>query len=110
MVARQREVEGRSLSLFAFHPDRAAMRLDDPFGDGKSQSSAHPLGTFCLPIGIEDVAEVFFGDAGSGIGDREENEIVLVRRGSAHDSARLRSELERVSDQIRENLNDAMAI
>src|SRR6202035_2992265 len=106
---REREVESRSLPRLAPHPDPTAVCFDDTFGDWQSESGAHALGAFGLPVRIEDVAEVLLRNPGPGVAHREQHSRVLCL-GAEADRAAAWRELHRVPDQVRQHLEDAVAI
>src|SRR5690349_10665312 len=106
---REREVEPRSLPRLAFDPDPATVCFDDSLGNGQSESGAHALGAFGLPVWIEDVAEMLAGDSRSGVADREQD-FGVARLGVETNHPSARRELHRVPDQVPQDLQKAMAI
>src|SRR5438105_4584900 len=89
---RNLENESRSLvSSFAERADPPAMRLDEAFDDGETQSETAALALFLalllLREGREDLLEVIALDAASGITDDDAKIAVHVRRGDRHAAA-----------------------
>src|SRR5258707_3711712 len=97
---RQGEKKLRSATRLGLDPDLPAVRLDDSLRDRQSEAGAEALGAFGLPVGIEDVLEVFLRDSGTRVRDREQHMIVL-RIGAECDHPTLWGELHRVADQVR---------
>src|SRR5262245_59898933 len=104
---RDRECERRALSELALDPDLAAVQLDE-----LPRQRAAEAGTFHLLVGCPNLPEllehrllILRRDADAGVGDR-------YRDGSIHrfrsdlDAATLWGELDRVREQVEENLAD----
>src|SRR5947199_9426139 len=98
---REREVKSRSLPRLALHPDPTAVCFDDAFSNGQSESGAHALGAFDLPVRIEDVAEVLLRNPRPAVAHHEQHFSVLLR-GAEADLAAARRALHRVTYQVRQ--------
>src|SRR5882724_1043951 len=109
---RNGEIKLRALADFAFHPDAAAVRLDEMFGDGEAESSAanfagtgsvHAIETF------ENAGLVGLGDADAGVRDGE-FDFGGAGRGAEHDLAAGRGILNRIVEEILQNFGETLAV
>ena len=68
------EVEGGAFAFFAFCPDGAVVPVDDLFGDIEADSEAADsvLGLVYAVVAVEDIFEVFFGDADTAVADADD--------------------------------------
>src|SRR4051812_44427580 len=108
---REGEEERRALARLAFHPDLAPVSKDQRSADGKAEAGAFllPAG----PVGLRETGEELraeiFGDPGPPIAHLEADDVALLLDEEI-DGPRLRRELEGVREEIREHLDDAIAI
>jgi hypothetical protein len=82
------------------------VRLDDRAGDIEAEPERPPPPLLHLPEAVEDYQDLVRFQAGSGIADADLHNV--VHPSPLHrDPASVRSELQRVVDQVVEDLNDA---
>src|SRR5215831_8927003 len=86
------------------------MGFDDPFRDRQAETRTQAAGSGgCLPEAIEDALEIFGRHPSPRIDDPEER--ARFAAGHAHPHLATRgSELERVSDEVLEDLQQAVAV
>src|SRR5437763_9746225 len=109
IAQRQGEEERGALPDLAFRPDLPFVRVHDPLGDGEPQTGAQPRGLPRLPEALEDMRELIRCDPGPGVGDRE-MDLAIGKLGPDRDRAAFRGELDRISDQVREDPKDPRPI
>lgn len=85
------------------------MCLDDALGNGQTESRAAAVGFPCLVEPLEQVREGFGGDAFASIRYPEQDFLLLSIRADS-DSASVLRELDRVADEILEDLEKTMAV
>src|SRR5882724_4151495 len=109
---RNGEIKLRALADLAFHPDAAAVGLDEMLGDGEAEAraanfagtgSVHTIETF------ENARLVGLGNADAGVRDGE-FDFAGVRRGTEHDLAAGRGVLDRIVEQILQNFGETPAV
>src|SRR5688500_18784119 len=101
------EEERAPMPRRALDPDASSMRLDDTPGDGESETGATTPRPGRLPEAVEDPRQVVGGDAAARIGDPEDDP--LIRRGRAsRDPAACRRELDRVANEVLEDLQQSI--
>src|SRR5690606_8465012 len=108
---RDRDAEGhrRPLPHLALHLHAPAVRLDDAARDGEAEAGAGAAGAARLPERVEEARALLLGDARPGVRDAEDDVAAVARR--AHgDAAALGRELDRVVDQVGEDLEDAVVV
>src|SRR5262249_43977064 len=97
----------------AFHPDLSPVHLHERFRDRQPQAGAArflpPRGGDLVKL-VEDLLRFLRGYAGTRIGYRDLDPAVSVPRDRHRDFAFGGRELERVADQIHEDLNDLIAV
>src|SRR5690606_26272944 len=101
---RQGEGERRAGPYFALHRDPAAVRFDDPLGEGEAEACARALGPARLPELVEHVVELTLRDPRPCVADPEPHLVPFPRRADG-DSSFL-CELDRIADQVAEELED----
>src|SRR5205823_2134001 len=104
---RQREREGRSLALLGFHPDPAAMHLDDALGNRQAETGPALLArdrAVGLLKFLEDLGLIGRGDAGPRIAYRNRERAVGYRCSDCY--LALVGELYRVADQVEQDLGE----
>src|SRR6266508_2539010 len=106
-AARQDEREGRALADPALDAQPAAVRVDDAPRDGEPEPGAAAGAP--LPPAIEHVREVLRGDAGAVIRDGHLR-LTLPQRHPHLDVPAAGGERDRVSDEVRNHLEHAVAI
>ena len=77
---RQGKQKGGTFAGLAFHPDFATMEIDDPSGDGQSQSAAGrtPLGCiFYLSKFLEYQGLILRADTDSIVGNLDGNDLMI---------------------------------
>src|SRR5207245_10925648 len=79
------------------------------FGDREAKTGAAVRLLLRLPETIEYVGQVFSSNAGAGVFDGERHPAFAGEGRHPH-AAALGSELDRVADQVREDLRDTLAI
>ena len=100
-------MHGRSLPNSAFDRQRASVQVDQGFNDTESKT-----GAFLFPAKhiarlmkrIEHLFHIILINAGSGIGDRHDGAAVVAAPERERHLASFRRELDRVRQQIVENL------
>src|SRR5688572_27690608 len=85
------------------------MRLDDASHDGEAESGAEVGCLFRLPVRSEDALEIGMRNSDAGVAHGELHDVVNALS-SNRDRAALRRELQRVADQIPEDLHETLAI
>src|SRR5439155_12377418 len=116
LVERQLEAERAAEADRALHADTAGHRLDQLLRDGRPEPGAAEAargGLVCLREALEDFGLRFGRDADAGVADREFQAHLLSRlalRRDVHRDATLLGELERVADQIDQDLAQVMRI
>src|SRR5262245_25930028 len=108
-LERQREPEPAAAPYYALDAHPPAMRLDEALADEQSEPGALAFMGARRPIAIEQVREVGGLDAGPCIGDEDAN-LARVRGLADRDRVAVATELQRVAEQVREHLEDAIAI
>jgi hypothetical protein len=83
--------------------------LDETLDDREPKTCAAPISSASLPEPIEEVREILRRDPEAGIGN-EEDESVAFRGRPDHDFPSPRGKLDRVTDQVLEDLQQAIAI
>src|SRR5678815_5602295 len=106
---RKREEEDAPASEDALDPDVSAVRLDDPAGDLQSQPRAGTFALLRLPEAVEDLGQPYRRDAAARVGDPEQDVAVACRRADG-DASMSRRELDRVADQVLEDLIETVLI
>src|SRR2546423_1713048 len=102
-VHRQCEVEVAPFAWRGLHPDAPVVRLDDALRDDEAKSDAAPIRAAALPELTEDVWQLLRGNPGTGIGD-DNPHLVGDPRPAKSDATPLRSELDRIPDEIGQDL------
>ena len=100
-----------ALAWLRLDPDSAAVHLNDPLGDGESQTGAALLagdGIVGLLKFLEQVGLIGSGDAGAGVTHRH-MECAVIRFGLDGDFARI-GELDGVADKVDQDLGQAAAV
>src|SRR5882724_13049697 len=109
---RNGEIKLRALADLAFHPDAAAVGLDEMLGDGEAEAraanfagtgSVHTIETF------ENAGLVGLGNADAGVRDGE-FDFCGVGRGAEHDLAAGRGILNRIVEEILQNFGETLAV
>jgi hypothetical protein len=85
------------------------MGLDDVPGDIETQAQATAAAQPALPVPFEDVRHLLFGYPFSGIRNLETHSVSASTRHQA-DHATAPGELERISDEVRKNLDNFLTI
>src|SRR5712692_3992332 len=109
---RDREMELRTLTDFALHPNAAAMRFDQMLGDGKAQpGAAHLAGTGHVdPVeALEDPWLVRPRNSHSGVGNSERY-FIPVCACADHDLAAGRSVLNGVVQKVLQDLGEEPSV
>jgi hypothetical protein len=86
-----------------------AVSLDNSLGNRQSQPGTASLGFARLPETVEQVRQILSCDSGAGIGDAKQH-AAIARFGRDRDATSASGELERVADQVLEDLQQAVAI
>ena len=110
--AREHDVEGGSGYEIALGPDGAAVLLDDAAADGEAEAGAALLarvGGLDLLEAIEDGVEFVGGDAAALVDDLEEDGVA-GGLGVDADGGGWRRKLDRVGEEIGEDLEDAVSV
>src|SRR5207302_9618820 len=102
------EGDSGALASRTVRPDAAAVRLDDSTSDVKAKPGAGPLALARLPIAFEQVREMFRRNASARVGDGEAHLALVDGHFEAYGA--LVGELDCVSQQVREDLQDSTAI
>src|SRR3989454_2026606 len=106
---RKGEEKCASGARLALNPDFAAVLFDNGLGDGQPKSSTQVSGYLGLPEQIKDPVDVRWLDSATGVADGKTH--LLLERLAAHGNAStIRSELQRIIQQVQEYLKHAMAI
>ncbi len=87
----------------ALGPDSTVLGLHDALRDGEAETRSEPSGPLGLPEPVEDPRQVLLRNAGSGVG-HEEPHLGAARLYPERDRAALGGELDRVADDVREDL------
>src|SRR4029079_15929140 len=106
---RNRKEEGTAVFERAFDPDAPAVRFDDALDDRKPEPGPSTFGFVRLPEPIEKMRKVFGGNACPGIRDREQYFFIAPSR-SQRDEPSGRGELEGVTEEVVEDLEQSLAI
>src|SRR3954468_21741350 len=85
------------------------MGLDDALGDGETEAGSSPVFRSPLPEAVVDVRDLLGGNAPAFVLDPEAHNPVADVRPQADDGAR-RRELDRVAEEVREDLPDPIAV
>src|SRR5204862_4606115 len=104
----QREEEARADADLALGPDPALVRLDDAARDRQAESGAAVGRLLAPPVALEQQRQLRRVDAGSAVADEEHDRVTVVR--ADRDPSLLGRDLERVADQIRQDLEAALGI
>src|SRR5262249_9113860 len=106
---RNGEEEPRSSSFLTLHPKSASMRLHDGFAERETEPG--PAAAFRVrpPERDEQLALLLWWNAGTIVGDHESRGMIVLLCCDRHVSAR-RRELDRVSEQVAEHLEDTLAV
>ena len=94
-----------------FHPDAAAVQLDNALCDGEAKPGSAlsaGIGALGLLELLEDALLITFRNSWAGVGDRNQ-ELALARGGLHSNFARLR-ELDRIGGQIEQHLHNAALV
>src|SRR5919109_5539282 len=99
------------MPVLALDPDPAAVELDETLGKGEAETGA--LALLHADIGLvkllEDPLSFLGDDARTRVGHRHPHFAVDTRRGD-DDAASLRRELDRVREQVEDDLADAALV
>src|SRR5262249_54246253 len=102
--------EGAAAAGDAFDPEAAAVELDQPSGEREAESGAFgPLAVRRLFELLEDRLELLWRDAGAGIGDGDFDPAFVEPGGEVY-ATRGRGELDRVGQEIEDNLAHATPV
>ena len=110
--ARKHDVEGDTDTEVALGPDGAAVLLDDAAADGEAEAGAALLagiGGLNLLESVEDGVELIGGDAAALVGDFEQDGV-CGGFGMDADGGVGRRKLDRVREQVSEDLEDAVGV
>src|SRR6478735_11297991 len=109
---RQSDLEGGALAELAGHRDAAAVGVHDRLGDRESEPDAgdrigeHPASAEEL---VEDLALLGLGDATTGVADLDHGDVAVASDASLDPTAG-RGVLDRVAEQVVEDLREALAV
>src|SRR5688572_20331038 len=110
---RLREREGkehcRTGARLTFHPDAAAVGLDDAARDGETHTEAFPALGPRLPEPVEDMRQMLGRDADARIVDGDEDTFARPPYVDSYPATGL-GELEGIADQVREHLAETLPI
>ncbi len=107
-IHRQADGEARTFTERAFRGNRAVMVLNDLVADGEAQPGPD-ANAFRGESWVEDFGEVFGGDPGAVVSNRDGDPVVLDS-GSDRNGALVRNCLARVVQKIQEDLIQAARI
>src|SRR5947209_5212510 len=96
----QVDAEGGAAAGFGFDRDVAVVFFDDAAGGGESQAGA---AFFSGEVGVEDMGEVFLGDADAGVGDVEDRVFFFGQRAD-QEFAAVGHRLYGVQQQVKDGL------
>ena len=85
------------------------MSLDDALCNRQSKTCTELCGGLGLPVAVENMVEMLGRNSRTGIGDRKPHLIVLMTCENA-DLPAFRRELYRIADEIREHLQNTLAV
>src|SRR5437763_12165784 len=106
-VVVDREVEDGPALGARLDPDAPAVAVDDLAGDGQADAGARVRVARVQALEhLEDALAVARVDADAVVGDREVPRVGLAARGDLHQRSRLAAELQRVGDQVLEQLRE----
>ncbi len=104
-----RKEERRATPKLALHPDPAAVRADNSFRDGETQACPLVLCLAAAPVALEEMRYIFFANPRTVIGDCKQ-QLVPSCLDSEGDVPALSRGLGRVTDQVGEDLKNAIAV
>src|SRR5690606_40475473 len=93
----------------ALHADPPAVCLDDATRDGQSEAGTCTPRALRLPERLEEVRELLLRDPRPGVRDAEDD-LVVAAFGAHRHPATPGRELDRVVDQVGEDLEDAVVV
>src|SRR5262249_12256162 len=108
---RHGEIKRRSLAWLGFHPNSAAVHLDDSLGDRKAQTGATLLAcdrAVRLLKLLENLGLICWGYTGSRVADRNHERTVCRLCSDRH--LALVGELDRVADQVEQHLGEPPSV
>ena len=103
----QLHVEGAAVIGLALHSHRAAHALHQLVDDGEAEAGAAEQpggGTVGLSEGVEDVAVLLLGDADAGVAHLDAHTVAVMGTDGAHQHLAPFGELDRVADQVDQDL------
>src|SRR5262245_34146109 len=107
----QSEMEGRALVLTALRPDASAVELDEFLADRQPEARASgAAGDRIVELlkRLEQPRQVVLADPDPGVGDAQPDRVRVCDDADQHPA--LRGELDRVREQIQQDLLDLRAI
>ena len=106
---RHGEEKAATEAFRTFDPDSAAMRFDNALDDRQPQTGAPAPGVVGLPETVEQARHVLLSDSRPRVADVKLN-VSSLRPSSDDDAAARCGELDRVTNQVFEDLEQAVAI
>src|SRR3954470_21940826 len=109
---REPHLEGGALAELAGHRDAAAVSVHDRLGDRESESDpGNRVGQHPAPAEelVEDLALLGLGDAATGVADLDHGHVAVAADAS-HDPTTRRGVLDRVAEQVVEDLREPLAV
>src|ERR1043165_7832255 len=108
-MSRQGNAKRSPPAHLAVDRDRTAMCVDDTLDNREAEADAAPLLAGRLPEAVEDVRDLLAGDTRSGVAHGEHDLAGRCAR-SDEDRAFFWCELDRVPEQVREDLRESMTV
>src|SRR5690606_35118433 len=103
------EEEGAPPPGFGLYTDGASVGIDDSARNHEAESGPVEVSPLPLPERVEEVWQALFGNARSGIGNGEAHPS-LDRLHENSNRPPCRCELDRIPDQVRQHLQESVAI